>query len=185
MGRFEIDNILQIATLNSELEFERASSLYLKLRWMIKDDSSLEPIREHLKGLISEYERTNWSNDNKINDEQLKENDNAVELIAKENKFIQKRKEIIKERLQENELYQQDLGKLLGHRKNYMSELINGIRPFSRDDLVVIHRILNIELKDLISPFIKVDTAKHIRKVLIELNRKRLKLNKNDLDFAV
>ena len=66
-----------------------------------------------------------------------------------------------------------------------MSELINGIRPFSRDDLVVIHRILNIELKDLISPFIKVDTAKHIRKVLIELNRKRLKLNKNDLDFAV
>ncbi len=185
MGRFDIDNILQIATLNSELEFERASSLYLKLRWMIKDDSTLEPIRKHLKGLIIEYEKINWGVESKIYDEQINKNDKAVELISKENEFIQKRKTIIKEKLKENELIQQDLGKILGHRKNYMSELINGIRPFSRDDLVVIHRILNIELKYLISPFIKVDTAKHINKVLIELNRKRMKLSKKDLDFAI
>ena len=108
---------------------------------------------------------------------------NILDIWVKE--FVQKRKRIIIEKLKENELYQQDLGKLLGHRKNYMSELINGIRPFSRDDLVIIHRILNIELKYLISPFIKFDTAKHINKVLTELNRKRMKLNKTDLDFAV
>jgi len=59
------------------------------------------------------------------------------------------------------------------------------LKQFEFVGLVVIHRILKIELKDLISPFIKVDSAKHIKKVLIELNRKRLKLNKKDLYFAV
>ena len=42
------------------------------------------------------------------------------------------------------------------------------LKQFEFVDLVVIDRILNIELKDLISPFIKVDSAKHIKKVLIE-----------------
>jgi len=185
MARFDIDNILQLTTLNNELDFERASSLHLKLRWMVEEDTTLEPIREHLKNLIKEYENVNWSVESKIKEKQINESDKAVELISKENEFIQKRKEIIIEKLKKNELYQQDLGKLLGHRKNYMSELINGIRPFSRDDLVVIHRILNIELKYLISPFIKFDTVKHINKVLTELNRKRMKLNKTDLDFSV
>lgn len=185
MERFDIDNILQVTTLNTELEFERASSLYLKLRWMVKDDATLEPIRKYLKELIIEFEKRNWSVENEINDIQINENDKAIELISRENKFIQNRKEVIKEKLRENKLIQQDLGKILGHRKNYMSELINGVRPFSRDDLVVIHRILNIELKYLIPPFIRVDTAKHINKVLTELNRTRMKLNKTDLDFAM
>ena len=78
-------------------------------------------------------------------------------------------------------LKQQELGKILGHRKNYMSELINGVRPFSRDDFVIIHRLLAIELKDLIPTFIKPEMEQHIKLSLREIGKSKLKLRKKDL----
>lgn len=181
MDRLEIDNILKVDDLNSELELERATSILGKLRWMVEEDSSLEPVRQHLMTLIERYEAVHWNNEVEITDEQIKESDLAEKIISAENIFIQKRKELIKEKLKENEISQKDLGKILGHRPNYISELINGVRPFSRDDLVVIYRLFEIEFKDLIPPFLKKEVTNHIKKTLGELKNKKVRLKIKDL----
>jgi len=182
MEKFNIDNILQLTELNSELDCERATSLYGKLRWMEKDDTSLKPIRKYLRTLINDYEQKAWLETDKISNHQIEESDKAEELVFAENSFIQHRKKKIVEKLKKYGLTQQDLAKILGHRKNYISELVNGIRPFSRDDLVVIHRLLKIELKYLIPPFIKAEMTKHINLTLKGLKKTKLKLKKKDVD---
>ena len=184
MKNLEINNILQMTEIKSELGFERATLLYGKLRWMIKEDSSLKPIREHLKKLIKSFEDKNWSNFDAINEEQIKVSDKAEELIFAEEAFVQNRRNLIKNKLKSYGLRQQELGKILSHRKNYMSELINGVRPFSKDDLVIIHRLLDIELKDLIPTFIKPEVEQHIKLSLKELGKPKLKLRKKDLIVA-
>jgi transcriptional regulator with XRE-family HTH domain len=182
MDRLEIDNILRIDELNSELEFEQATSIQGKLRWMVKEDASLEPVRQHLIALIEKYESEHWNNETDITEEQIKESDIAERLVNAENIFIQKRKELLKRKLKESEISQKDLAKILGHRPNYMSELMNGVRPFSRDDIVVIHRLFDIEFKDLIPPFLKKEVTSHIKTTLGELNNKRVRLKINDLE---
>ena len=182
MDRLEIDNILIIDELNSELEFERATSIQGKLRWMVEEDSSLEPVRQHLIVLVEKYENEHWGNESEITDEQEKESDIAEKIVSAENIFIQKRKELIKKKLKESEITQKDLAKILGHRPNYMSELINGVRPFSRDDIVVIHRLFDIEFKDLIPPFLKKEVTNHIKTTLRELNNNKVRLKIKDLE---
>ncbi len=182
MERLHIDNILKISRLISELEYEKAASLYGRLRWMVKDDESLRPIKEHLKYLIKQYESDHWNNEPEITEEQIKESDIAEKIISAENEFIQKRKELIKAKLKENNLSQKDLAKILGHRPNYMSELMNGIRPFSKDDLIVIHRLFGIPLKYLVPPFIKREVINHIKQTLKELEKENTKLKIADIE---
>jgi len=184
MENLDINNILKTTEINSELGFEKATLLYGKLRWMAKEDTSLKPIREHLKKLIKLFEDENWSDLNAISNEQIDASDKAEELIFAEESFIQKRKTLIIDKLKLYGLKQQELGKILNHRKNYMSELINGVRPFSKDDLVVIHRLLQIELRDLIPTFIKPEIEQHIKLSLKELGKSKLKLRKKDLIVA-
>ncbi len=182
MDRLEIDNILKIDELNSELEFEQATAIQGKMRWMVEEDSSLEPICQHLSELIERFENKHWGNEAEITDEQIRESDLAEKIVNAEIYFIQKRKELIKEKLKENEITQKDLGKILGHRPNYMSELINGVRPFSRDDIVVIHRLFDIEFKDMIPPFLKKEVTNHIKLTLGELDNKKVSLKYKDLE---
>jgi antitoxin component HigA of HigAB toxin-antitoxin module len=184
MDKFDIDNILQIVELTDELEFEKANSLQLKLRWMMKDDKTLIPIREHLRFLIKDYENKNWSEIDSVTDDQINQSSKAELLVELENKFICERKDLIKTKLKAYGLNQSDLAKILGHRNNYMSELINGIRPFSKDDILIVHRLLKIKLDSLISPFIKEDVANHVRVTLQSLNKTKVKLSKRDLEFA-
>ena len=182
MDRLEINNIINVTELNSELEFEQATSISGRLRWMVEEDGSLAPIRQHLLTLIKKYEAKNWGNENSISDEQIKESDLAEKIVNTQDLFIQKRKELIKEKLKENRIAQKDLGKILGHRPNYMSELMNGVRPFSKDDIVVIHRLFDIEFNDLIPPFLKKEVTNHIKMTLVELKDSKMKLNINDLE---
>lgn len=184
MDKFDIDNVMKIVELSNELEFEKANALQLKLRWMIKEDESLRPIREHLRFLVRNYENKHWSNIDSIAEEQIINNSKAELLVSAENKFIFERKEIIKSKLKAYGLLQSDLAKILGHRDNYMSELINGVRPFSKDDIIIIHRLLKIKLDSLISPFVKEDVARHVRTTLQSLNKPKVKLSKKDFDFV-
>lgn len=184
MDRLEIDNILKIDELNNELEFEQATSIQGRLRWMAKEDRSLEPVRLHLIGLIEKFEAKHWANEEVITDEQIKESDNAEKIINAESVFIQKRKQLIKSKLGENEITQKDLAKLLGHRPNYMSELMNGVRPFSRDDIVVINRLFKIEFKELIPPFLKKEVTNHIKLTLGKMKNKSIRLKINDLEVV-
>ena len=185
MSRLAINNILKLTELRSELEHEKASSLYLKLRILENEDSSYNQIRGHLKILIMKYEHTHWSDDSKISDEQVKENDLAEILVRAENEFNQKRKERIKNELVKAGLNQSDLAKILGHRKGYMSELINGLRPFSKEDIVIINRLLKIGFDNLFLPFIKQEKVAHIKKTLKTISKSKIRLKKNDFNLQL
>ena len=183
MDRFSINNILRLNELGNELELERASSLYLRLRKLEQEDNSYVPIREHLKNLMLKYEQNYWSDESKITDDQIEESDLAEILVQAENEFHYKRKELIKNKLKKLGLNQNDLAKILGHRKGYMSELINGLRPFSKDDIVIINRLLKINLKNLVPLFIKQDKAAHIKRTLKSISKSKIKLTKMDFDL--
>ena len=183
MDKFAINNIIKLQHLSSELDFERAYSIYLKLRKEAKEDSFISEVRNYLKKLIRDYEQKNWNDENQISDEQVKENDRAEEFVRNENEFFQRRKELIREKLKDFNLNQNDLASLLGHQKSYMSELINGLRPFSKEDIIIIHRLLKIKLEDLIPPFIPQERATHIKNVLKKLPDSNVKLKKQDLDL--
>ena len=184
MKNINISTLENIQCLESELEYEKALAVFKKLRWMLKDDPTLKPKRQHLKELILHYEKDNWNSDDNISDQQLAESDVAVKVIEKEEEFIYQRKEIIKKRLKKLGLNQQELGKILGHRKNYTSELINGVRPFSKTDLVIIHRLLNIKLDKLMPTFIESEMISNINKVLEELNIEKLNLDEKTLALS-
>lgn len=185
MDRFSIQNIQNINSLTSELEFEKASSLFLQLRVLEKKDKSYRPIRNHLRDLIKDYEKSNWVDEDSITDIQIKESDLAEVLVQAENEFYHKRKELIKAKLKKTGLNQNDLAKILGHRKGYMSELINGLRPFSKEDLVVINRLFKIKFEDLIPRFIKQERASHIKKTLETLSNNKIRLTKKDFDLQM
>lgn len=177
MDRLSIDNILNITALISELELERATLMLGKLRWMKKDDPGLIPLSKHLVKLIQQYEEEHWVATSDISEAQLILSDEAVQISSSENSFILKRKELIKKKLKTQGLAQKDLAKILGHRPNYMSELINGVRPFSKDDLIIIHRLFKIDFKYLIPPFIRPETTNHINKTLQTLKNNTLSIS--------
>lgn len=185
MDKFSIQNIQKLTSLKSELELEKASSIFLKLRVLAKEDKSYEPIRKHLRELIKKYENINWSDFEKVTDSQVKESDLAEILVQAENDFYQKRKSEIKTKLKESGLNQNDLAKVLGHKKGYMSELINGLRPFSKDDIVVINRLFKIKLDILIPTFIKQERAIRIKKALKNMANSKIKLTNKDFDLQM
>ena len=185
MDKLTINNILKINELTNEFEYERATSLYLRLRKQEIADSSYSQIRGQLKKLLIEYEQKHWSDESKISESKVKESDLAEILVQAENEFNCNRKELIKSRLRESGLNQNDLAKILGHRKGYMSELINGFRPFSKEDIVIINRLLKIKLEDLVSTFIKQDKAARIKNVLKSIERSKIRLTKEDFDLQL
>jgi len=185
MDRLSINNIRKLKELKSELEHERASSLYLKLRKLEKEDSNYKSIRKQLRDLIVKYENEHWSDESQVTDEQVEESDLAESLIQAENEFYHKRKELIRRELKKAGLNQSDLARILGHRKGYMSELINGLRPFSKDDLIVINRLFKINFEHLIPPFLKHDKASHVRNTLKSFPNSKIKLTKKDIDFQI
>ncbi len=134
-----------------------------------------------MKDLIQAYESENWSDSTKITDKQIEETETAEPLVEIERNFISQRKEVIRRRLKKYEINQTDLGILLGHKKSYMSELINGISQFSLKDLVIIHRVLRIELSRLIPTYLQDETRERVRNSIRQLNKPKLKLNKKDL----
>ncbi len=185
MDKLSIHNIHKADLLTNELEYERATAIYLKLRLLAKEDNSYLPIREHLRDLIKKYEQDNWADEEAISDNQIKESDLAESLVQAENEFYYARKELIKEKLKAFGLKQNDLAKILGHQKGYMSELINGLRPLSKDDIVVISRLLKIKMDRLMPPFIKQDKAAHIKQTLDSLPNNKIKLSIRDFDLQV
>jgi hypothetical protein len=185
MKKFSLDNILKISRIENEFELEQASSLYNKLRPLLKDDPSLKSLRVHLANLIEEYEAEFWSNESNVNEEQIRSSDYAENLIQYQDHFIQRRKQLIKKSLNDKDLIQNDLAKILGHRKNYMSELINGVRPLSKSDIVIINRLLNIDFNDLMIPIIEESEALRIRQAIKKMNKPQLHLNEEDLNIEL
>ena len=148
---------------------------------MAKEDKTLVGVRKHVKSLIKDYEQAHWSDDASISENQIEESFEAEKLVAFSSEFGSARKEAIKKALKMHNLKQTDLAQILGHRDSYMSELINGVMPFSKEDVVIIHRLFKINFDKLIDPFIKMDTRDRIKAALVKLNRPQLKLKHEDL----
>ena len=174
----DIENIKQ---LNNEYDLQKALLLDRKLRLMVKEDVELKPIHDKLFQLIQDYEQKKWSDSDNITEKQFDDANTAEQLIEIERKFIAQRKEAIRKKLKSYEMTQTDLGVLLGHKKSYMSELMNGASKFSIKDLVIIHRVLRIELAKLIPTFLQDDTREKVNNSIIQLNKPKLKLRKKDL----
>ncbi|MFA6403375.1 MAG: helix-turn-helix transcriptional regulator [Salinivirgaceae bacterium] len=176
-----IRDIENIQKLDNEYDLQKALLLDRKLRLLVKEDSSLKAIHDKLFKLIQDYESENWSNSESITDEQFLESEIAESLIEVERQFVQQRKETIRKRLKAYDMTQQDLGTLLGHKKSYVSELINGVSQFSLKDLVIIHRVLRIDLSKLIPTYLQNDTREKVKNSIIKMNKPKLKLRKTDL----
>jgi predicted XRE-type DNA-binding protein len=177
----DLQDIQALEKLSNEYEFENALLIDRKLRLMIKENPGLVSVRDKVRALITEYEERVWANPSSISNAQIKESDTAELLIENERKFLMRRKETIRKKLNEFDMNQQDLGTLLGHPKSYMSELMNGVTQFSLKDLVIIHRVFGIGLKILIPTHLQVDTTDKINKIISKLNNPKLKRRKKNL----
>jgi transcriptional regulator with XRE-family HTH domain len=183
--QFDISQLIETGKIQNELDFERALIADRKLRVLSKENPKFKSVRKKLRDLIEQYENENWDAESKISDKKLRESDVAELIAEKERLFIQRRKELIRKKLKNLNLTQQDFGKVLGHQsKSYMSELINGVSPFSLKDLIVINRILKIDLTDLVPTFLPQSDRIKIRTTIKKLDNPKLKLSKDDLAIA-
>lgn len=183
--QFDISELIKNGEILNELDFERAMIADRKLRVLAKENPKFKSVRKKLRDLIELYENKNWSTDSNISDKKLRESDVAELIAEKERLFIQRRKELIRKKLKNLNLTQQDFGKVLGHQsKSYMSELINGVSPFSLKDLIVINRILKIDLTDLVPTFLPHSDRAKIRTRIKKLDNPKLNLSKDDLALA-
>lgn len=178
-GQVDLKNILIAGKLTNELDLERALILDRKLRLLIKKDPELQESRKKLRSIIKQYEKTNWSKESEINETKLKESEIAEYNAEQERIFLENRKNIIKAKLNLFNITQQDLGKILGHGKTYMSELMNGVSPFSMRDLIILHRLFGIKLEYLIPTIISENDRIKIKTSLSEFNKPISNLKNN------
>ena len=164
-----IKTLLKSDMLSDELAYERALIQDRKLRLLSKKNPELKGMRKKLRDLIEKYETVHWSSSS-LSDTKLAENEVAHVLAERERQFIHSRKTLIRNKLKTLGMRQQDLGLILGHSsKSYISELMNGIYPFTLRDLVVIHQLLKIDLEDLIPTFLSHEERTHIQSAIARL----------------
>ncbi len=173
--------ILQKGSISNELELEKALIIERKLRLLAKENPELAESRTQLRAIIKEYEQSNWNADSVISNKKNQESDIAELIAEQERTFLANRKKIIKAKLTELDINQQDLGLILGHSKSYISELVNGINPFNLKDLIIIHKLFNIKLEDLILTTIPQKETEKIKSSILKINKLKLKLGKQDL----
>jgi len=167
---FELEKLLKKGVITSEIEYERAMEAFKILRILGAEKPKFLVSREKLFDILENYEKQEWSHVDLITDLQVIESDAAEEFVAKERAFFQKRKKKIKLRLKALNLTQGDLTTILGHRsKTYISELMNGLSPFTLRDLVILHHFLSIEMKDLVPTFLNLQDRNRLREISIAL----------------
>jgi transcriptional regulator with XRE-family HTH domain len=169
--QLDIKNVLRKGFISDEIEFERVLILYRKLRLVKENRPELAESFNQLRVLIQNYEEEHWNNETEITEDRINESDTAEFLAEQERLFLQHRKELIKTKLKTFDLNQQDLGVLLGHTKSYISELMNGIHPFSNKDLIIIHRIFGIKLEALIPTMIPPMEQNRLKDSLAKINK--------------
>lgn len=185
MKESDIRTIIKKGALLSELDYERALRADRTLRTLVKDNPHLLEIRNELRNLLVTYESIHWADVNSISQKQLIQSDIAEQTIQIEEQFFKKRKELVLARLSELGLIQKDLGTLLNHSKSYTSELLNGIRAFSSNDLILIHKLLKINLNDLFPTYIPLQTQQRIEASISKISSKSVKLNTPELELVI
>ncbi len=169
MAPFNLEKLLEKGAITSELEYERAMEASKSLRLMSRDNSKYVLMRKKLIDIIERYEKREWSNVDSVGDLKIKESDEAEAFILRERTFIVHRQKRIKQRLREMKMSQADLTTILGHKsKTYISELMNGISPFTLRDLVILHHFLSIEMKELVPTFLNKHELERLKQIRLE-----------------
>ncbi len=183
--QLDIQKLLENGIIENALDFERALITDRKLRVLSKEDPKYKVLRKKLRQLIEAYENRHWSAETKITNQKIQESDLAEIIAEQERLFIKTRKELIRQKLKDLSLSQQNLGLVLGHgSKSYMSELMNGLSPFSLRDLIIINRLLKIDLTDLIPTFLAQADRKKVRASIEKLDNPKLSFYKDDFAIA-
>ncbi len=181
---FDIEAILKKGRLSNELDYERALVAERKLRLLAKEDAQFTTLRHQLRELLETYELGEWSDPASIDDRQLIQSEKAEFIADQERQFMETRKRTIRNRLKQFELTQENLGFVLGHRsKTHMSELMNGLKPFTLKDLIIIHRLLKIEISILVPVFLSDSDQKRVKFAVDKLDKPKVKLAADDLLF--
>ena len=185
--QIDLKKLIKKGVISDEVEFERVLILYRKIRLLKAEHPEFSESIEQLRSMIKSYENLHWGNEDEITEQKIKESDDAEYIAEQERLFLQKRKEIIRKKLVEYGVNQQDLGVILGHTKSYTSELMNGIHPFNNKDLIIIHRLFDIKLEYLIPTIITQVERSKIKNSISKLQKpnfqSRLKFKKKDLAF--
>ncbi len=179
---FDIETIVEQGSITNELDYERALIADRKLRLLAKDSLHFKNLRIKLRNLIGKYEDAEWNDVDQIDDTKILESEKSERIAAFERVFIESRKQAIKNKLKEFDLTQENLALILGHKsKTHMSELINGIKPFTLRDLVIINRLLKIEINQLVPIFLSQDDQVKIKYAVKQIDKPKLKLTSDDL----
>ena len=181
---FDIEELIKSGSITNELDYERALTADRKLRLLAKDNDYFKKQRKKIRDLIEAYEKNEWNNVDNIDENKLIESEKSEYIADLERDFLEKRKQIIRKKLKELDLTQENLATFLGHKsKTHMSELMNGIKPFTLKDLIIISRLLKIDIKFLIPLFLSKEDQIKIQNIVKSMNKPKLKLSKED--FAI
>lgn len=179
---FDIEKIVESGIITNELDYDRALIADRKLRLLAKEDLHFKNVRTKLRDLIEKYENAEWNDLDQIDNNKLLESDKSEHIAELERVFLENRKQAIRKKLKELELTQENLALILGHKsKTHMSELMNGIKPFTLRDLIIINRVLKIEIAVLIPVFLSKEDQTKVKEAVIKLGKPKVKLTSEDL----
>lgn len=179
---FDIENLVKNGLIKNELDYERAMIADRKLRLLSRESIHFKNLRLKLRDIIEEYENSEWNDIDNITEEKLLESTKSQQIADFERIFIETRKQEIRKKLKDLDLTQENLTVILGHKsKTHMSELINGIKPFSLKDLVIINRLLKIDMKILVPIFLSKDDLVKVKEAVNSLNKPKIKLTSDNL----
>ena len=179
---FDIEKLIEKGIITNELDYDRALIADRKLRLLAKDNLHFKNVRAKLRDLLERYESAQWIDLDKIDDAKLLESVKTEHIAELERQFLENRKLIIRKKLKELDLTQENLATILGHKsKTHMSELMNGIKPFTLKDLVIINRLLKIDIDVLIPVFLSSEDQLKVKEAIKKLDKPTLRLSSADL----
>jgi len=179
---FDIEKIVEKGIITNELDYDRALIADRKLRLLAQESLHFKNLRTKLRDIIERYEISEWSDIDKLDDNKLSESEKSEHIAEQERLFIENRKQAIRKKLKELDLTQENLALILGHKsKTHMSELINGIKPLTLKDLIIINQLLKINITELIPMFLSKEDQVKVKEAVIKLNKPKLKLTSEDL----
>lgn len=182
---FDIDKIIEKGAITNELDYDRALIADRRLRLLAKENIHFKKLRSKLRDIIEEYENREWNDVENIDENKIEESEKSEQVAELERLFLENRKQKIRTKIKELDLTQENLGLILGHRsKTHMSELMNGIKPFTLKDLIIINRLLKIEINFLIPKFLSQEDQTRVKQAVIKLDKPKIKLSSNDLAFC-
>ena len=177
-----IERVIKKGTITNELDYDRALIADRKLRLLAKESPHFKTMRSKLRDIIVQYESSEWNDIDKIDDKKLIESEKSEHIAEQERLFIENRKQAIRKKMKEADLTQENLASILGHKsKTHMSELMNGIKPFTLRDLIIINRLLKIDMDILIPRFLSTKDQVEVKENLEKLGKLGVKLSCDDL----